>query len=111
MAMFSSREPFNDDPEPYVDQWNIDRSTDGDPAGYDFDVEFQHDPRPEYNRPQHNPTNPVLLKLRSIPGDWKAIWVEGFLNADAEAYNWPNWTSMEIQHAYRVLTRLANLSN
>lgn len=110
MAMFSSREPFNDDPEPWVCT-----APDFERYANEWDYEGRHavvhEPRPEYDRPQHNPTNPVLLKLRSIPEDWKAIWVEGFLNADAEAYNWPNWTSMEIQHAYRVLVRLANLSN
>ncbi|WP_217181581.1 phage tail protein [Streptomyces sp. AC495_CC817] len=38
------------DPEPYVDQWNTQRSRDGDPAGFDFDAEFRFAPRPGYNQ-------------------------------------------------------------
>lgn len=38
------------DPEPYVDQWNLHRNSDGDPAGYDFDAEFHFEPRPGYNQ-------------------------------------------------------------
>lgn len=63
MAMFSSREPFNDDPEPWHDPRPGTSLFRGDgPWGHAF-----YDPRPEYDRPQHNPTNPILTALRT-PG-------------------------------------------
>lgn len=108
MAMFSSREPFNDDPEPWTDNFTGDRTSQR--TGYMAST-FSFWPRPEYDRPQHNPTNPILAKLRTLKPVHRPAWIEGFLNAEVERYNWPNWTHMEIQHAYKVLTRLANLSN
>ena len=60
MAMFSSREPFNDDPEPY-------QSTLG-KGRFRMNVGYcVRKPRPEYDRPQHNQTNPILTFLRT-PG-------------------------------------------
>lgn len=60
--------------------------------------------------PQTNPTNPILLKLREIEPSSRKHWIDGFLAAHLENYDWPNWSHMNIVHAYKVLKRLASLS-
>lgn len=94
MTLYSSREPFNDDPLPWrvaVGPWR------GSRADARYAVEMERDPRPEYNRPQNNPTNPILVARREHPGENIYYW-------DLE--RWP--TEGEKEHARRVLTRLAN---
>lgn len=77
--------------------------------------------------PQTNPTNPILLDFRSIyhettptvyQGYWELaeIWLE-LLDGDPAMLQTINWgalvdlvTDNQIDHARRVLTRLANLS-
>lgn len=46
--MIFKSQQVNLDPEPYVDQHGSTRSPDGDPAGHDFDVHFEYEPRPEF---------------------------------------------------------------
>lgn len=123
MTMFASKTPrdLNHDPDPYVDQWGIDRNEDGDPAGYDFDVEFRHDPRPEFDHVQHNEPNPILIafrdlgekhgmapdEVRNLARNWvrKATYYEHHMNISGRRA-----TNAQRNHARRVLTRLACLT-
>lgn len=106
MTMFSSRPPFNDDPEPYIQY--VDHRV--------------YDPRPEFDRPQTNPTNTLLHHFRMIDAgrgeyeDWLRdidenphVWVRrpghGLMARSMVGY-----TDEEIDHARRVLARLANLA-
>lgn len=110
-------EKLTADPQPYVDQWDIDRSPDGDPAGFDFDVWFSYSPRPEFDRPLANPANPVLVEFRAEAGqhypfrDDLAWWVL-CLNADPSTFRTDGygWSEEHIDHARRVLKRLARLT-
>lgn len=86
MTQFSSKPPFNDDPEPWTDYWE--RSAEKWAPGDVFA------PRPKYDRPQHNPTNPILLARRNNPGE--PIY---YRNLE----RWPTWE--EVEHARKVLTR------
>lgn len=79
--------------------------------------EFRREPRPEFDRPLTNPVNPVLVSFR-----------EDMLNArmgqeenQRDDYEWligPDWenywqehvTAEQIDHARRVLERLARLT-
>jgi hypothetical protein len=65
-------------------------------------------PRPEFDHAQHNEPNPILVEVRrDFP-------------KEGESYDWwawavssapdPSWTPEQIDHARRVLTRLATLS-
>lgn len=113
MSMFSSRPPFNDDPYPNVwnghsprNQMRVDTDMYRRGAPYNHE-RYSYKPRPEFDRPQHNPTNPILAKFRerSYP---VAYWVhrlsKGDLPDGVEA------SIEQIDHAHRVLTRLANLT-
>lgn len=108
MTLYSSREPFNDDPEPYV-TYADDRRTDVRSKDWDMQsdgaVEYVrvHDPRPEYNRPQNNPTNRILIAARRAKSDGHlADFCKGFLSER-------NTEHAEIDHAQRILIRLAAL--
>lgn len=105
--MFSSK-PLaerNNDPEPYMDQWGIDRTPDGNPAGYDFDVRFTLQPRPEFQQ-GHLPANEFLIAFRQrvniFPEKSTLIaqqWVDNLaqLLVDTEP-------GSAAAHAYRVIT-------
>lgn len=93
MSTYSSREPFNDDPEPYRNTLRGGRQA----VRYGLGLE-RFEPRPEYDRPQNNPTNPILVARRNNPG-------ENIYYRDLE--RWP--TEAEKDHARKVLTRLAAL--
>lgn len=60
--------------------------------------------------PQTNPTNPILLKVRSMHIPHREPWMAAFLDSDPERYFWPYWTVSQVEHARRVLTRLAKFS-
>lgn len=95
MSIYSSREPFNDDPEPLHLPNSDMRWSAEDLRGMGV-WNYEFDPRPEYNRPQNNPTNPILVARRNNPG-------ENIYYRDLE--RWP--TESEKEHAWKVLTRLA----
>lgn len=62
MTQFSSRPPFNDDPLPWcvaVGPWR------GSRMDAQYAAEAARDPRPEFDRPQTNPTNPILAWFRT----------------------------------------------
>lgn len=99
MSLYSSREPFNDDPYPYPNKYDGSRWIDPGVDTKGYTVVF--DPRPEYNRPQNNPTNRLLLAARRAKSAGYLVdFCEGFL---AER----NTEHAEIDHAQRVLNRLA----
>lgn len=124
MAMFSSREPFNDDPEPYL-MWLRDGFKDhpikrfpslddaraeleqygGSPRG----GEIQFDFRPEYDRPQHNPTNPILTEFRKLhEATGNSLWSDAYLSwSDLIEEEWT--TEDEYFHAFKVLGKIVAL--
>lgn len=115
MSMYSSRPPFNDDPEPWVDEF-------GGRFGYALSGD-EHLPRPEFDRPQHNPTNPILELFRKyaarresaphLAAHWTksdVMWSEMCLK-DFSVIDEPIGTPAQEEHARRVLTRLANLAD
>lgn len=125
---FSSKPPFNDDPKPYV-TYADERKTDVRNAEWgiqsDGATEYVRvlDPRPEYDRPQHNPTNPILTEFRDIyhettptiyQGYWELaeIWLE-LMDEDPFMREYRNWgrlvdivESDHIHHARRVFEGL-----
>lgn len=101
MTMFSSREPFNDDPEPFVSGLGNRHATNFNPALW------HHDPRPEFDRPQVNPTNSILVAFReSLPYDYTAAEYSEIIS-DAFVSAVRGWSTAEVDHAHRVLNRLA----
>lgn len=107
--MFSSRPPFNDDPEPWLDYWER-SATQGAPG----DV---FAPRPEFDRPQHNPTNPILEAFRDhVATQWVYLPEVSTYAEDVETFDglrddsFIGTTPDQIDHARRVLARLASLT-
>lgn len=110
MAMFSSREPFNDDPEPWVNE--NDERTDRNPqlVGHGaFMPVMAHSPRPEYDRPQHNPTNPILTEFRKLhEATGNDLWTDAYLSwSDLIEEEWT--TEDEYFHAFKVLGKIVAL--
>lgn len=117
MTEFSSKPPFNDDPEPY--ECNI--KAPGDLRHTEKDtwtcVDYSHRPRPEFDRAQHNPTNPALRELREHlknggPSNAKPIVSIRLksLEWDTEEQNtgWQRYTPQTveyIEHAIKVLSK------
>lgn len=113
MTTYSSRPPFNDDPEPYVN---------GHLTRQDHPFEggcctTRYEPRQHYDRPQHNPTNPILLDIRErYRGDWWAMLrTYEYVTGNAAHYGTKEWLRITdedlISHAHRVLTRLAAIGS
>lgn len=121
---FSSCPPINDDPLAWrvaVGPWR------GSRMDAQYAPEAVHDPRPEYDRPQHNPTNPILGLFREYVVDpedgglgWCAsLWLrcfDGLLDESWAVFQMlrdrePEGTTPEhYAHARRVLTRLTKES-
>lgn len=122
--MFSSREAFSDDPEPYV-MWLRDgfkahpvkrfpslddaraelEQYGGSPGG----GEIQFDFRPECDRPQNSPTNPILVEFRRAACNYASAGLEPhhavrhYLQyLDGDVYG---WSENHKDHARRVLSR------
>ncbi|WP_406245849.1 hypothetical protein ACI7YT_12475 [Microbacterium sp. M] len=107
---FSSRLPFNDDPYPNVWEGHSERNqmradTDMFRRGAPHNREtYRHRPRPEFDRPQSNPTNRLLACARRAHED-------GYLDAFCEGFlEQRNTEHPEVDHAQRVLTRLTRLN-
>lgn len=125
MTQFSSRPPFNDDPMPWVHDCSDVYDNDGtcalqgdrNPSTEPGWVTEKFRPRPEFDRPQHNPTNPILTEFRGVAGRYYSFrrdlawWLECLndpsFDYSAEGYL---WTPEQVDHARRALTRLANLT-
>lgn len=124
MSTYTSKTPrdLNHDPLPYVMYAN-DRRTDVRSAEWgmqsDGEVEYVRslDPRPEFDHAQHNEPNPILLAFRQDVAD---VFVAEQFNVAAIARSWIDGDALELfadmypnevlDHARRVLERLANLS-
>lgn len=110
MTMFASKTPrdLNHDPEPFISHHG--RHEDADPAGWDFDVEFDYDPRPEFDHVQHNEPNPLLADLREfwpvIIEDWIAALDDPWF-MDGVPDEFGVATEDHRDHAKKVLNRLA----
>lgn len=120
MTQFSSRPPFNDDPWPLV--WDGHSPRDQMRADTDFYRAgntalaawggYSRKPRPEFNRPQTNPTSLVLADLRDY---WKhhgtkltARHAADYLDiCDIDAMGVP---AGHVDHAREVLARLAKFA-
>lgn len=115
-TIYASKTPrdLNHDPKPMIDPFSGVRFSVADEL-----LGYEYHPRPEFDHVQHNEPNPILVNAR---GD--AISVYGSQRAAAEAYlDHINERSTvrtaaaglgvyrlpHIDHARRVLTRLANL--
>lgn len=74
--------------------------------------------RPEFDHPQHNPPNPILVEVRKNGATPEEIdlWLAAIAGQDPDSYDEGDFAfcdsqSVEAQdHAARVLTRLANLT-
>lgn len=120
MTLYSSRPPFNDDPAPLVHP-----SGKRTPA-FSYHFEFEpgesgpfgkiaqatFDPRPEFDRPQHNPTNPVLTWARDVGID-VALDEVRFSSGSYMVGSWVDDQQVTVRHvihARRVLERLARFT-
>ena len=125
MTQYASKTPrdLNHDPFPY-------QSTQSAEIGLDYRVNeasliarpeqrqaYKLDPRPEFDHVQHNEPNPILLAFRRDVAD---VFVAEQFNVAAIARSWIDGDALELfadmypnevlDHARRVLTRLANLA-
>jgi hypothetical protein len=122
-VIFASKTPrdLNHDREPYVDG-HLDTAGFGRRFSEPYSTPdhcqacgTRYDPRPEFDHVQHNPPNPILVWLRAIWDDPKcgthAEIVDYMLNdprmIDPRMHE---HTPARIDHARRVLTRLARLT-
>lgn len=102
--LFSSREPFNDDPEPFVSGMKNRHSENFNPSVW------THEPRPEYDRQQHNPTNPILTEFRRLVketgnGVYVTAWMfSGDLLEESASYPLEEW-----HHAMDVLEKILSI--
>ena len=113
--MYASKTPrdLNRDPLPYRNIETGRRYADA-PAGTDY--YFRYEPRPEYDAVQHNEPNPIMGLFREdapryastqvAAQTWKATW--GTLCAYHPLFK--TGVEAEIEHARKVLSRLAALA-
>lgn len=116
--IFASKTPrdLNHDPAPWINEDDIRERRPDYVVGQYPHREPIYDPRPEFDHVQHNEPNPVLVAFRLIDGNRKeyADWVRDF---DAYPEFWqrqggqyPQYTPDQVDHARRVLSRLARLT-
>lgn len=110
--MFSSRPPFNGDPYGWV-------CTEGPSCRHSRKLAptTYWKPRPEFDRPQHNPTNPILEAFRDhVATQWVYLPEVSTYAEDVETFDglrddsFIGTTPDQIDHARRVLARLASLT-
>lgn len=89
MVQFSSKPPFNDDPYPTYP-----------PGGH-----------PMYDRPQHNPSNPILLEFRELhAATGNPLWTDAYLSASDLIEEWDEHDTKHWDHAMDVFTRILRMS-
>lgn len=111
MPQLCSREPFNDDPRPYVLKYGIAPLRVDEAATLGFFDNYIHDPRPEYDRPQTNPTNTLLVYLRTFLAERSGNDFTQEVRSLLEALdNVTGSSPVEIEHTRTVLTRLLSAS-
>lgn len=103
MTLYSSREPFNADPTPWVSE--VTGSRYSKPAKYGH-TRWTFYPRPEYDRPQHNPTNQILVEFRKLHEETgNDLWTDAYLAwSDMIEEEWG--TRDEYWHAFSVLGKI-----
>lgn len=112
--MFSSRPPFNDDPYPWIHTHAGESCLDtGGRFAFNNGIGNEYAPRPEFCLPNNNPTNPILsgfraerqkCRTRDEQCDLLFGWISWLRNPYWE------WSPEHIEHARRVLTRLARFT-
>lgn len=103
MTLFSSRPPFNDDPFPYISSHGSRHAFPGTLGGERLVL----DPRPEYERPQHNPTNPILTEFRRIVRETgNGLYVTAFLFSGDLLEEPENYPEEQWHHAMDVLEKI-----
>ncbi|MDF2506313.1 MAG: hypothetical protein K0Q52_172 [Microbacterium sp.] len=124
MNIFSSRTPrdLNRDPAPWV--W-LEHGERRGRTGGELQLpqadgwKSRYEPRPEYEHVQHNEPNPILVDVRKFralrlkmnnPKGWAYILRVVERAVTARAYADVTVTEEHIDHARRVLTRLARLA-
>lgn len=125
MSIFASRTPesMNTDPEP----WAL-RHYDGDvrprgweecqkrPEWHDRENSLDYLPRPEFTPKTTHPANPALVEFRYLWSgqpdmlDIADYWVAEQLESDGENAPMHDYTPEQVDHARRVLSRLAHLT-
>lgn len=105
---FSSKPPFNDDPGAWVSE--VTGSRYWEPPKYGHG-RFRFDPRPEFNRPQTNPTNRIL----DITRRWKTrrgytplmavLRMEDWTEQSQQFIESPTFTRDMETHALKVLRK------
>lgn len=115
MAQYASKtaQP-NRDPLPWVDR--------EDGPGNEIrqawpDGWTEYEPRPEFDHKQHNEPNPILVEFRDVAGThfpfaedlawWLKCLEDPTFDYTANGYR---WTLEQVDHARRVLSRLAKLA-
>ena len=109
MTLYSSREPFNDDPFPRVTIHTGARHRDHLPT-LDDATECQYDPRPEYDRPQNNPTNPILTEFRRLVNETgNGLYVTAWLFSGDLLEEWESYPLEQWHHAMDVLQKILSV--
>lgn len=117
MTIYASKTPrdMNHDPRPFRNKYDGSRWAD---PGVDIDgLTVVHDPSPEFDHVQHNEPNPILVKFRRhVAWQWAYLPEISTYAEDIETFDglrpdsFVGVTPAQINHARKVLTRLANLS-
>lgn len=120
--IFASKSPrdLNRDPAPFriwTGPWAGTRAAQAVPGMTELD------PRPEFGHVQHNQPNPILVAFRNRAEDVTLDYWAWALEAEAAFGGWSSWnhsdhpahsltiaTDAQIDHARRVLERLANFA-
>lgn len=124
--IFASTPPINDDPAPYYvaeDESRHSILTIRERARSDNDILYQLanlKPRPEFDRPRAHEANPILLRFRAEEDGSRnaALGYLDLLNMGVGMlrYRWKadgfgaDFGNQHVDHARRVLTRLAALT-
>lgn len=114
MTLYASKTPrdLNRDPEPYVYAFGGERLSRED-AYWNVGRVIGYEPRPEFDHPQHNEPNPILLDLRDTHG-LPDLWLEAIEGRDGDVFlagvprAFGDVRADHINHARRVLRRLAS---
>jgi hypothetical protein len=116
VTLYSSREPFNDDPYPY-------QSIQSASIGLDYRVNeasllsrpeqrqgYALKPRPEYDRPQNNPTNPILTEFRRLVNETgNGLYVTAWLFSGDLLEEWESYPLEQWHHAMDVLQKILSI--
>lgn len=117
---FSSKPPFNDDPSPWRQRMTNKRISATDHGAKMSSqkrgvaaraLAYAYNPRPEFERPQHNPTNPILTEFRNLhEATGNDLWTDAYLSwSDLIEQDW-HWRD-EYFHAFNVLGKIVSVTN